>query len=346
MNEDGDRASEQPRGEALYVRVQTRKGHMTNRLKLPAWALAATTLFAAAASAAGPDAAARDFIRDRLVGPAAGATTRPHGPDGPERSDGKEVQAAIEKWTAVNGESVRVVGAGPLKDLPWGACTCRLGNDGKPELLYLHVFDWHNSGEVIAYGLGADVKRAYLLADPKADLPVTKTDRLVKVQGPKKPPDPIDTVVVLELRGEPKVVSVAVDPSPDGTILLHARDSIVHGVNVRYEPDPHKNTVGYWTNPADWVSWEFNVPAPGRYSVEILQGCGKGSGGSVVDFAAAGQVLTVTVQDTGGFQNFVPRDIGEFRFEKAGRYTLSVKPTKKPGAAVMDLRQVVLKPVK
>jgi arylsulfatase A len=32
--------------------------------------------------------------------------------------------------------------------------------------------------------------------------------------------------------------------------------------------------------------------------------------------------------------------------EKAGRYTLTVKPNTKPGAAVMDLRQVVLKPVK
>jgi len=32
--------------------------------------------------------------------------------------------------------------------------------------------------------------------------------------------------------------------------------------------------------------------------------------------------------------------------KEAGRHALTVKPKTKPGAAVMDLRQVVLKPVK
>jgi hypothetical protein len=94
------------------------------------------------------------------------------------------------------------------------------------------------------------------------------------------------------------------------------------------------------------VRWEFNVTKPGTYAVEILQGCGKGSGGSTVDFSAGDQKLAVTVQDTGHFQSFVPRDIGKLKFDKAGTYTLSVKPTKKAGAAVMDLRQVTLKPEK
>jgi hypothetical protein len=49
------------------------------------------------------------------------------------------------------------------------------------------------------------------------------------------------------------------------------------------------------------------------------------------------------VQDTGGFQNFVARDIGTLDL-KPGRYTLNVKPLTKPGVAVMDLRQVTLKP--
>ena len=86
------------------------------------------------------------------------------------------------------------------------------------------------------------------------------------------------------------------------------------------------------------------MPAAGAYTVEILQGCGKGSGGSDRGFHRRGQTLPVTVQDTGGFQNFVPREIGRFEFPKAGRYTLTVKAKKKPGLAVMDLRQVKLTP--
>jgi arylsulfatase A len=132
--------------------------------------------------------------------------------------------------------------------------------------------------------------------------------------------------------------------SADGVIILHAKDVTVHGANVRYEPKPEKNTVGYWSKMEDWVSWEFEVVKAGKFAVEVLQGCGKGSGGAEVAFAVGEQVLTLTVEDTGGFQNFVPRTLGTLALG-AGKYTLTVKPKTKPGGAVMDLRQVTLRPV-
>jgi hypothetical protein len=131
----------------------------------------------------------------------------------------------------------------------------------------------------------------------------------------------------------------------DGSILLHSRDAITHGSTIRYEPEPHKNTIGYWVKQEDWVSWNFEVPAPGKYTVEILQGCGPKSGGSEVEFTSANQTLTMTVQETKGFQDFLQRQIGAFEFKTPGEYTLSVKPKTKPGLAVMDLRQVRLIPM-
>jgi hypothetical protein len=130
----------------------------------------------------------------------------------------------------------------------------------------------------------------------------------------------------------------------DGTILLHARDVTIHGTTVRYEPQPNKNTIGYWTRKEDWVSWDFVVAHSGRFSVVALQGCGKSSGGSEVAFSVDDQTLKMTVQDTGGFQNFVSREIGILSLT-AGAHTLRVKPITKPGLAVMDLRSVALKPV-
>src|SRR4051794_30446852 len=222
--------------------------------------------------------AVRDAIR-AMARSAAGATSRPADPVP------GAAQPAIDRWLAANGDGVRGVAPGPLKDLPWGVCTARPAAGDAPARLYLHVFDWHASSKVIAYGLAGGVKRAYLLADPAAaDLPVSTTGRDTIVAGPKQPPDAINTVVVLELDGEPKVVPLAVAPAADGSLLLHAKDVIVHGQTVRYEPEPKKNTVGYWTNAADSVEWQFDVPAAGTYAVEILQGCGKGSGGSTVEF--------------------------------------------------------------
>jgi hypothetical protein len=132
--------------------------------------------------------------------------------------------------------------------------------------------------------------------------------------------------------------------SDDGSIFLHARDVTIHGTTVRYEPQPNKNTVGYWTRKEDWVSWDFDVKHGGRFNVIVLQGCGTGSGGSEVDFAVGDQVLKMTVRDTGGFQNFVERNLGAIDL-KPGRHTLTVKPITKPGLAVMDLRSVRLGPI-
>jgi arylsulfatase A len=117
----------------------------------------------------------------------------------------------------------------------------------------------------------------------------------------------------------------------------------VHGKNLRYENPPHKDTVGFWTKPEDWVEWEFDAPGPGTFEVEILQGCGKGSGGAKIEIAVAGQMLATVVEETGHFQRFVPRVVGTVKIEAAGKLTLSVKAVSKPGPAVMDLRRVTLR---
>ncbi len=130
----------------------------------------------------------------------------------------------------------------------------------------------------------------------------------------------------------------------DGCVVLPAHEVIIHGSTVRYEPPAHKNTIGYWVKATDWVEWVFNVRAPGKFSVELLQGCGKGSGGSEVEVVVDDQTLRFTVQDTGHFQNFVARETGTVRLARAGKHVLKVKPKTKPGVAVMDLRQVVLRP--
>jgi len=253
---------------------------------------------------------------------------------------------AASLWLKRHGDVVRGIKFAPLADQPWGMAAIQT-REGAPPPIYLFVFDWHASGKVVVYGLTGGVQKAYLFTDPKQSaLPVSCLNNTLVISGPSKAPDPLVSVVVLETADKLETADTTVHPADDGSLLLHARDAVIHGQTVRYEPDPHKNTVGYWTDARDWVSWEFEVTKPGMFRVDILQGCGKGSGGSKVEFYVSGQVLAVTVQDTGGFQNFVSRDIGHVWFEKAGRYSLNVTPREKPGLAVMDLRQVTLTPVK
>jgi arylsulfatase A len=135
-------------------------------------------------------------------------------------------------------------------------------------------------------------------------------------------------------------------PAADGSITLHARTAQVYGTMLRFEPLPHKNTLGFWVNQNDHATFDFTATEPGTFRVEVLQGCGNKSGGAEVELAVGESRLTFAVRETGGFQVFEARDVGTLRVAAAGRHTLTVRAKTKPGPAVMDLRQVVLRPVK
>lgn len=130
----------------------------------------------------------------------------------------------------------------------------------------------------------------------------------------------------------------------NGEILLHSKDSIVRGTNLRYEPNPVKITLGYWTKVEDAAVWQFTVTEPGRFEIEVMQGCGRGHGGSQVAVECLGETWEFTVEDTGHFQNFIPRVIGELEIEKAGQYELKIQPRTIVNVAALDVRQIRLIP--
>ena len=143
----------------------------------------------------------------------------------------------------------------------------------------------------------------------------------------------------------PRHVPSPIQPGPDGVLVLPAHRSMPHGSKIQYEPPAHKNTVGYWVDAGDWVEWAVNVPAPGRYEVEVLQGCGTGSGGSDVEVSMGGSRLPFVVMETGGFQKFLPRRVGVLDVATPGEHRLQIRVLRKAGPAVMDVRRVVLRPV-
>ena len=136
-----------------------------------------------------------------------------------------------------------------------------------------------------------------------------------------------------------------VQPHPDGTIDLHAYDSVTHGRLLRFEPQPHKNTVGYWADENDWCEWHLNVGNRQTYTVHIWQGCGTDQGGSLVRLSVGKDHLDFTVEDTGHFQNFRYREIGTITI-LPGNHTLKLMPLKKAKKAIGDFRRIKLVPVR
>lgn len=230
------------------------------------------------------------------------------------------------------------------------------GEDIRREALYWHYPHYANQGSRPASAIRAgDYKLIEFLEDGRRELfdvahDIGENQNLVQAK-----PEVVKELTVKLEAWRRSVGARVMSPNPDytpnpqnreGIIVLPARKADVHGVMLRYEPLPHKETLGYWVNASDWASWEFTVTQPGTFVVEVLQGCGTGQGGSEVEVAIGGQKVNFTVVDTGHFQNFKARDIGQIKIEQIGRHTLNLKPIRKANAAVMDIRAITLRPVK
>ncbi len=141
-----------------------------------------------------------------------------------------------------------------------------------------------------------------------------------------------------------KAMNDATTEGANSLIFLEARDAQVKATKMKYEEPPQKDTLGFWVNVEDTASWKFQVPKAGTYRVTVLQGCGKGNGGSVVALDTQQGSCEFTVEETGHFQRFVPREVGKLTLI-AGENTLTVRPVKMANKAVMDLRRVILERV-
>ena len=141
-----------------------------------------------------------------------------------------------------------------------------------------------------------------------------------------------------------KAMNDATTAGSNTLIFLEARDAQVKATKMKYEDLPQKDTLGFWVNVEDTASWTFQAPKAGTYRVTVLQGCGKGNGGSVVALDTPQGSCEFTVEETGHFQRFVPREVGKLTLV-AGENKLTVRPLKKAKSAVMDLRRVILERV-
>jgi hypothetical protein len=223
---------------------------------------------------------------------------------------------------------------------PWGRYEL------KDDAVHLYIEAWPADGKVAMPRLNNPIGTVYRLNDPaKTALgfqPNLNDWTINRLKAATTDPD----VVVVETKGKPRLAGdpVVSEPAADGSITLAAHNAVCHGRLLRYEPQPHKNTVGYWADEKDWCEWKFKATKGGSFKIILLQGCGKGQGGSAVTVAVAGTTLDYTVEDTGHFQNFVERTAGTVTIDKPGDYTLEIRAAKKAKGAVMDVRQVRLVP--
>ena len=198
------------------------------------------------------------------------------GPMGNGKFEQKDVDilSGIGAWMKVNGESITATERTPLPVQAWGEST-RKGNT-----LYLHVLNWPRKGRVVVGGLKSDVKRAYLLSAPKRKLEVKRLGPLdVAVQAPTKAPDAVDTVIALELAGEPAVDAARLLSSDVPLDTLRAFDGQLQG-GLEFAQGKAQNAyVQAWKQPGDKVAWPVRLREPASFEVAISYDAPKSSAG-------------------------------------------------------------------
>lgn len=159
-------------------------------------------------------------------------------------------------------------------------------------------------------------------------------------------------LLVLEFDAEPVLITETkpIEAKGDGSFYLPAHMATTTGEKVRYEPQPFKNTLGYWVGKTDSANWHIQLDEPGRFNVAVLQGCGKGQGGSQammtflrpLDTKLRDATLEFEVVETGHFQNFQWVHLGEIELDKPGQVSVHVMPKQIKKAAMMDIRAIHL----
>ena len=130
----------------------------------------------------------------------------------------------------------------------------------------------------------------------------------------------------------------AIRPQPDGVFQLDASAAAIHGQTARFMVLEGVGNICYWVDAADWIAWQVAPDRDGEYIVELRYSCQAGSQGSEFVLSLGDQTLAGKIAaDTGTWSDHVTVKLGSLKVAKTGSATLSLKPTKKPGEAVMNL---------
>jgi alpha-L-fucosidase len=250
---------------------------------------------------------------------------------------------AIGRWMKVNGEAIYETTASPFGDLEWGRCTKK--EFARGSTLYLHVFDWPADGELLVPGLQNEVEQAYLMDGWNA-LETRQTEEGVMISLPEQAPDEIASVVVLQVHGALDIATVLPAPNKDGTLVLLADMAYIHNnegseqATVREGRHGAPSAISHWTDEEAWVEWSFKIEQPGQY--EMLGEFAVEGDKSRFQIGLPNQLQSVAVLSTDGDKNFVEKSLCIISVDRAGEYTLHMKPEAGKWTPV-NLRKITLR---
>ncbi|MFM8498277.1 MAG: hypothetical protein ACKOEM_22570, partial [Planctomycetia bacterium] len=89
----------------------------------------------------------------------------------------------------------------------------------------------------------------------------------------------------------------------DGRIVLTARSAVVDGATAKLESHPGNHRIGFWSNPADGVSWTWQPTRWGAYDARLTYSTASPSGGEI-ELVVGGTTLPGRLESTGSWYRY------------------------------------------
>jgi len=249
----------------------------------------------------------------------------------------------VGDWMQKNSESIYGTSPSPFPyELPWGYCT------RKGSRLFLHVFDWPENGQLSLNGLNNKIEKAYLLLDPEEALNVDRDEAGGLMIGlPAEPPDGINSVFVLEIKGDPDIDPYIVKQDKDESVLLDYLSASTSGkaqkrFNRRGESGHFH--ISKMQTPEDSVEWHVQMNTPGTYHVDITYAARPGWENAHYILEMGQERIEGMVRSTEGWYEYKTERIGQLDVKKAGRTMVKIYPKYPLDHYLMYFNKIELKP--
>ncbi|MCR8635091.1 alpha-L-fucosidase [Paenibacillus radicis (ex Xue et al. 2023)] len=272
------------------------------------------------------------------------------GPTGDGAFDPKSVELLeqIGAWMQINSDAVYGTRKSPIGKPPWGRSTI------KDNTLYLHIFEWPQSGKLVVPGLRNAVLKAYALADTeRRALPVHRqNEEDIVIDVPQELMASTIPVFAVDFAGACDASSVSLLYTQDYPNRFDAFDAHIAGSTLRYDTGKkdHDNLVN-WKILDDEASWKFRSSGIGHWKVALEYGADEQAAGgsyelSVYSSSTGERVAHILgqIRSTGGWYDFDVVDIGSLSIPHAGEYVLKLGAASLEGDMLMCLKRIVLEP--
>jgi alpha-L-fucosidase len=259
------------------------------------------------------------------------------------RGDGSIPEASVKvlkevgSWMEVNHESIYGTTASPLNIQSWGFCTAR------DSLLYLHVLDWPVNGELEITGLRNQALDCYLLAS-KRELNVERRAASIIITLPEEKIDDYNTVIALQVSGEPESDPPVINASGQDTITLGYMTAVTTGSAVKRYNRKGQFFISKWNDPEDEVSWILELDKSMNYRAIISYSAPPESEGERFIVESGEQQLEGSIQSTGEPFQYQSFDLGGLKFQEPGKYQIRIRPANEMTGDLMYFHSLMIYP--